>query len=172
MKFGRYDYASFLTYFSYAGASIVIPVALVEMASALGFPLAAGGFGAGGFLQLLRSAAIVASMVLCGFVAARWGKRRGVGWSIAAMGSGIGLCALAPGYGILAAGVVIAGLGEGIIEGLGTPFVQGAAQEGARTLYQRSHAFWSVGVFVVVLGSGALLALGADWRLVVGEAPS
>jgi fucose permease len=63
---------------------------------------------------------------------------------------------------------VIAGLGEGIIEGLGTPFVQALHKKEPGRYINVAHAFWSVGVFVVVLGSGALLALGADWRLVVG----
>ncbi len=168
MMFGRYDYAAFLAYFAYAAGSVVAPVSLVSLARDLGFRLENGGMTAGGALHLGRTAAIVAAMLLCGFLAAQWGKRRTLGLSIILMGIGMGVVAVAPTYGILFLALVIAGLGEGVIEGLATPFVQDLHPEEPGRYVNFSHAFWSIGVVVTVLVAGILLSSGVSWRLVTG----
>jgi hypothetical protein len=71
MTFGRYDYAAFLSFFAYAAGSVIVPVALVELARELAFPLEEGGLGAGGLLHLGRTVPMVAALLLCGFLAAR-----------------------------------------------------------------------------------------------------
>ncbi|MBQ9727212.1 MAG: hypothetical protein IJV65_06880, partial [Kiritimatiellae bacterium] len=73
LRFGRYDYAAFLTFATYAASSLAIPVVLVEMADDLRFPLLEGGMATGGSFQIVRSLAMCASMVFAGFAAARWG---------------------------------------------------------------------------------------------------
>lgn len=168
MDFGRYDYASFLTYFAYAAGSVVAPVSLVSLARDLGFRLEEGGMTAGGALHLGRTAAIVAAMLLCGFWAGRWGKRPALGMSVILMGIGMAGCALAPTYGILFLGLVVAGIGEGVIEGLATPFVQDLHPKDPGRYVNFSHAFWSIGVLVTVLAAGALISGGVSWRLVIG----
>lgn len=170
MTFGRYDYASFLTYFAYAAASIVAPVSLVSLARDLGFQLEEGGMAAGGALHLGRTTAIVAAMLLCAFWAGRWGKRRTLGTSVILMSAGMAICAIAPIYGVVFLALVIAGLGEGVIEGMATPFVQELhppPEEPGRYV-NFSHAFWSIGVLVTVLVAGGLLSAGVSWRLIVG----
>lgn len=168
MQFGRYDHATFLSFFSYAGASVVIPVALVSLARDLGFSLEEGGMTAGGFLHLARTVSMVASMLLCAFWAGRWGKRPTFGVSVFVMALGIFLCAFAPHYGILLLALFIAGSGEGVIEGLATPFVQDLHLREAGRYINFSHSFWSVGVLTTVLLVGFLLSIGVNWRLLVG----
>ena len=168
MVFGRFDYAAFLAYFAYAAGSVVAPVALVALARDLGFRLENGGMAAGGALHLGRTAAIVAAMLLCGFWAGRWGKRRTLGVSVVLMAFGIGICALAPTYGVLFLALAIAGIGEGVIEGLATPFVQDLHPNESGRYINFSHAFWSIGVVATVLGAGALLSSGVSWRWVIG----
>ena len=168
LVFGRFDYATFLCYFHYAAGSLVVPIALISLARELGFSLEKGGMTAGGALQLGRTFSIMATMLLCGFAAGRWGKRRTFGWSIAIMGLGMGMCAIAPSYGILFLALMVAGLGEGVIEGLGTPFVQDLHPAEPGRYINFAHAFWSVGVLVTVLVVGALLSLGISWRLIIG----
>lgn len=168
MTFGRYDYASFLIYFVYAAASIVAPVSLVELARDLGFQLQNGGMTAGGALHLGRTAAIVAAMLLCGLWAGRWGKRRTLGVSVILMAVGMGLCAFAPAYGVVFLALMVSGIGEGVIEGLATPFVQDLHSEEPGRYVNFTHAFWSIGVLVTVLAAGALLSWGVSWRLIVG----
>jgi MFS family permease len=168
MVFGRYDYASFLAFIAYSGGSVVVPVSLVALAHELGFSLERGGLAAGGALHLGRTLTMVVSLLLCGFWAGRWGKRRTLGIAVLGMGVGMGLCALAPAYGLVFLALVVAGLGEGVIEGLCTPFVQDLHPEEPGRYINFSHAFWSIGVLVTVLLAGALLSHGVSWRLITG----
>ena len=113
LTFGRYDYAAFAGFFAYAAGSVIVPVALVLLARELGFSLEKGGMAAGGALHLGRTVAMVVAMLLCGFAAGRWGKRRSFGAAAVMMGLGILLCALAPGYSLLFFALMVAGVGEG-----------------------------------------------------------
>jgi len=168
MLFGHFDYAAFISIFAYASGSVVVPVVLVSLAHELEFSLESGGMTAGGALHLGRTLAMVISMLLCGFIAGRWGKRRSFGWSVMLVTIGMALCAVAPTYGVLFLALMLAGFGEGMIEGLVTPFVQDLHTDEPGRYINFAHAFWSVGVLVTVLVSGALLSLGVSWRLLVG----
>lgn len=170
MTFGRYDLAAFTSFFAYAAGSVVLPVALVSLAQDLGFSLEEGGMSEGGALHLGRTLVMMVSMLLCGFIAARWGKRRAMGAAVALMGLGVMLCAVAPFYGVLFVALMIAGLGEGVIEGLATPFVEALHPEEPGRYINFAHSFWSVGVFVTVLATGGLISLGVSWRVLVGAA--
>jgi MFS family permease len=167
MTFGHYDYATFLSFFAYAAGSVVVPVALVSLARDMGFALNEGGMAEGGALHVARTIPLVASMLLCGFAAGRWGKRRTIGMSVAFMGLGVLLCSLAPTYGILFLALMVAGFGEGVVEGLATPFVQDLHPVEPGRYINFTHSFWSIGVTVTVLASGFLLSLGVHWRVLV-----
>ncbi len=170
MTFGRYDYAAFTTFFSYAAGSVVLPVALVPLSKDLGFSLEEGGMAAGGALHLGRTLPMVATILLCGFAAGRWGKRRTMGTSVAVMGLGVLICAWAPVYGVLFLALMIAGMGEGMIEGLATPFVQSLHPQEPGRYINFTHSFWSIGVMVTVLATGGLISLGVPWRALVTAA--
>ncbi len=164
MVFGRYDYAAFLTFASYAMCSIVIPMCLVPLARDLNFPLDQGGMGMGGAIQLGRSIPMTIMLVLCGFIGARWGNRISVGVAVLFMAAGILLASGSPGYWFLFAALTIAGLGEGVLEGLATPLVNDLHEEEAGRYINFTHSFWSIGVLATVLVSGALLYWGVSWR--------
>ncbi len=168
MVFGRYDYATFLSFFTYAAGSVVVPVSLMSLARDLNFRLENGGMTAAGALHLGRTIPMVAAMLMCGFWSGRWGKRRTLGVSVILMGIGIGICAVAPAYSIVLLALAIAGIGEGVIEGLATPFVQDLHLEEPGRYINFSHAFWSIGVVVTVLLSGMLLSHGVSWRVIIG----
>ena len=167
LRFGRYDYAAFLTFAAYAASSLAIPVVLVDMAEDLHFPLQEGGMAAGGAFQVVRSLAMCASMVFAGFAAARWGNRRTLGFAIGTMGLGILLCALAPSYLLVLPVLLIAGLGEGVVEGLGTPFVQDMHRDDPGRYVNFSHGFWSLGTFAFALLAGAALVWNVGWRAIL-----
>lgn len=167
LSFGLYDYTAFSAFFAYASSTVVVPVALVALSKDLGFSLAEGGFAAGGALHFGRSVLMVVSMLACGFAAGRWGKRRTFGAAVGLMIIGLALCAVAPVYGALFVALAIAGVGEGTIEGLATPFVQDLHRDEPGRYINFTHGFWSVGVLTTTLASGALLALGVSWRLVI-----
>lgn len=168
MLFGRYDVAAFLNFFVYAAGSVVVPVALVALARELGFPLATGGMTAGGALHLGRTLPMMAALLVCGFAAGRWGMRRTLGMSVILMGTGMAGCAMASTYGALFFALMIAGSGEGVIEGLSTPFIQDLHPGEPGRYINFTHGFWSVGVLVTVLVSGALISLGVSWRMITG----
>ncbi len=165
MRFGRYDYAAFLGFAGYAACAMVAPVALVAMAGELHFPLDKGGMSAGGILHFARSLAMVGTMLFCGFLAACWGMRRAVGYALLLMGMATLCCALAPGYDWLLAATVAAGFGEGVFDGLVSPFVRDLHREEEPGRYVNfTHGFWSFGVLTAVLVYGALLHWGMSWR--------
>lgn len=167
LVFGRYDYAACSTFLMYSFCSMVIPMCLVPLAIDLGFPLADGGMALGGALQLGRSIPMVVAMVFCGFASGIWGKRRTLGYSILMMAAGIMLASVAPGYGILFLALVVSGLGEGVIEGLVTPFVQDIHPDEPGRYLNLSHSFWSLGVVALTLTAGGLLYAGVSWRYIV-----
>ena len=112
LKLNRYDYAAYWSFFCYSGCSFAIPVVMVELAAALGFPLRDGGMGAGGMLHVVRSTTMLAAMLICGFVAGRFGKRRTMGAAVVLMGCGIIAAALTRSYLMLVTVILFAGFGE------------------------------------------------------------
>lgn len=164
----RYDYASFGCFIAYAGCSIIIPLVLYQMASELGFTLQEGGLAAGGALQMGRAIPMVLSMLLSGFAAGRWGMRRSMGFATLLMGAGILCASMAPLYAALFLALMVTGLGEGVIEGLNTPFVENLHREEAGRYLNFSHSFWAVGIVISVVLGGWLLNRGISWRFLVG----
>lgn len=167
LRFGRYDYAAFFTFAAYAASSMAIPVVLVDMASDLNFPLQEGGMATGGSFQIARSLAMCATMAFAGFAAARWGNRRPIGMAVATMGLGLLLCAFAPSYLLVIPALLMAGLGEGIVEGLGTPFVQDMHGDDPGRYVNFTHGFWSLGTLACALLAGAALVWNIGWRTVL-----
>ncbi|HPY90732.1 MAG TPA: hypothetical protein PLT23_08395, partial [Lentisphaeria bacterium] len=107
-----------MSFACYAGCSVIIPLSLVQLARDLDFALESGGMAAGGFLQGVRSVAMVIAMAGCGFAAGRFGMRKLMGAAMIFMGAGIALTAFSPNYLCLLPLLMLAGLGEGLIEGI------------------------------------------------------
>ena len=168
LHFGRYDYACFAAFTMYSVCSLVIPLVIVSMGRDLHFPLDQGGMGQGGFLHIVRSLFMLLALLVCGFAAARYGKRILAGTSLLLFGSGILGCALATGYWMLLPCLVLSGIGEGTCEGILTPVVQDLHPDAPERYVNVSHAFWSVGILAAVLLAGGLVALGVNWRIVMG----
>ena len=165
MIFGRYDYAAFGMFMAYAVGSVAVPVALVQVAVDLGFPLDEGGTSLGGWLHMLRSVAICAALVAGGFLSGRWGNRKPLGWALIFIGAGMALCAATPTYFVLVLALMVAGLGEGVVEALGTPFVQELHQDQPARYMNFTHGFWSLGVLAATLVFGFMLYAGVSWRV-------
>lgn len=170
LRLKRYDYAACLALMAYAISSMVIPMVLYRLADDLRFPLQDGGLGLGGALQLGRSIPMVIAMLLCGFIAAGLGKARTTGIALLCMGAGILSCAIAPGYWILFFLIAFAGLGEGVVEGIVTPFIQDQHPEEPGRYINFTHGFWSVGILTIVLAGGWLLMKDVSWRYLVALA--
>ena len=170
MHLGRYDYASYCAFTVYAICSLIIPIVIVAMGKDLDFPLDDGGMSSGGVLHLVRSIGMIISLAGCGFLAAKWGKRRPMGWSILMSGAGIFLCAFSGNFWFLLPVLFIAGIGEGVCEGLSTPFVQDLHPDNPERYVSVSHGFWSVGIIICMLGAGGALTFGVSWRVILALA--
>ena len=166
MKFCRFDYATFILFMAYAVCSLIIPVVLVEVAQDLNFDLDKGGMSAGGILQAGRSATMVGAMFVCSMLACRFGLRRSLAVAAMFMALGITLAALSQWYWMLLVVLVIAGIGEGLVEGLATPFVGELQKDNEPGRYINfSHGFWSVGIFGCIPLLGWLLSCNVSWRI-------
>ncbi len=165
MKFRRFDYAAFLLFMTYAVCSLIIPVVLVEVAKDLHFDLDKGGMSAGGVLQMGRSATMVAAMLVCSMCATRFGLRRSLAVAAIFMALGITLAACSQWYWMLLTVLIIAGIGEGLVEGLATPFVGELHKNDEPGRYINfTHGFWSIGIFICIPLLGWLSNCNISWR--------
>ncbi len=167
LHFGRYDYAGFSAFMTYALCSLSIPVMIVAMGKELNFPLDHGGMAAGGVLHLTRSISMVTALLLCGTISARFGKRLTMGYCLLLTGGGILSCSFSSAYWMLVPCLLLAGFGEGICEGIATPFVQDLHPDAPERYVNISHSFWSIGIGIVVIIAGGLLTLGISWRAIL-----
>ena len=168
LKFGRYDYAGFSAFIMYSVCSLAIPLMIVAMGKSLNFPMDGGGMAQGGILHMVRSMFMIVSLLLSGLITARFGKRLTVGSSLIFFGIGIMCCAFTTQYWMLLPCLILAGLGEGICEGILTPFIQDLHPKAPERYVNIGHSFWSVGIFTAVVLVGGLLTFGVSWRLTIG----
>ena len=167
LKFGRYDFASFAAFTMYSMCSLAIPLMIIAMGKSLNFKIDEGGMASGGLLHVIRSIFMVISLLSCGLIAAKIGKRFTMGFSVLCFGIGISCCAFANEYWMLLPCLIIAGFGEGICEGIATPFIQDMHKDYPERYVNIGHSFWSVGIACAVLIVGGLVSLGTNWRIVM-----
>lgn len=165
--FSRFDYAAWSVFIAYSSASLAVPVVLVQMAEDLKFPLLEGGMAIGGVLQMGRSVAMCLAMALSGFMAARWGNRRPVALSVCAVAIAFAMMFASSSWQVVLLFLLLAGLGEGIIEGLVTPLVQALHDKDQGRYVNIAHGFWSLGTFGFVLIAGFLMIKGVSWRYII-----
>ena len=168
LVFGRYDYAAYSAFCFYSVCSFSVPLLIVAIGRALDFPLDGGGMAAGGLLHMVRSAAMMVTLVLCGLISARFGKRLTMGTGVMLIGTGISCCSFAPSYLFLFPALLVAGAGEGICEGIATPFVQDLHPDAPERYVNIAHAFWPAGILLAVVMTGWMLSAGIGWRSIMG----
>jgi fucose permease len=99
-------------------------------------------------------------------LAGKFGLRRSLAVAAVLMMAGILLAAVSQWYWMLLAVLIIAGLGEGLVEGLATPFVGALHKDDEPGRYMNfSHGFWSVGIFCCIPVLGWLLGMNVSWRI-------
>ena len=167
LKFGRYDYAGFSAFTMYSVCSLAIPLLIVAMGKSLNFPMDGGGMAMGGILHVVRSTFMIATLLLSGIICARLGKRITIGTSVIFIGAGMLLSSFSSAYWMLIPCLIIAGLGEGVCEGILTPFVQDLHPDAPERYVNIGHSFWSVGIVLAVVLAGGLLTCGVSWRTIL-----
>ncbi|MFP4352376.1 MAG: MFS transporter [Puniceicoccaceae bacterium] len=157
------DYAVAVGFVAYSATVTATPICLVVLARELSFSLTAGGV-----LEAMRGVVIVFVLLCSGFLAARFGKARALGMSCLALGVGMLLYSVSPHYGVVLLAMAVLGVGGGVVEALMNPLVQELHPEESGRYMNFSNGFWSLGVLVVMIGSGELLTLDFSWRWIMG----
>ena len=169
--FGRYDWAVFLGMFVEAFNIQVIPVILLSVSNDLGFPLADGGFAAGGLIQLFAGIMGMCGM-LCGmFFANKYGKRRIFLLGMILLFGGILLLALAGSYRQFVCFMMLANAGGCIIVGLAPALAHDLHTTESGKYICIANSFWSGGMLLTVILAGYIVEQGFSWRyvLVLGD---
>lgn len=157
--------------FAYAICAVAVSLALVDIAKSLRFPLDGGGMAAGGALPISIRISALLLMLFCSRLAGFAGMRRSMGFGMLLMAAGMICGALAQSYFALFLCLFVSGAGQGIAEGLLTPFMNSlhpGADKGRYVNFE--HGFWPLGIVFCVLGGGALLYAGVSWRFVLAGA--
>lgn len=145
----------------YAITVVVTPVCLLEMAEEFGV-----GLSGGGGLELARTLLLLAMLLACGHVAARFGKVRSLAFACWTVVAGLLLLSVAGDYTQAVLCFMLIGLGSGVLEALINPLVQDLHPVNSGKALNTTNAFFSIGVLVGALSAGELLTRGASWRTI------
>ena len=163
LRFYPLDFASMLGFLAYSSTMTATPICLVAISQELSLSLSQAGS-----LEAIRGVLIIGTLLLSGFIAAKFGKARALGWSSLILGGGMVFYSFAPSYGILLIALSLMGLGGGVVEALINPLVQELHPKDSGRYLNWINAFWSVGVLATVLGTGDLLSRDVSWRAIMG----
>lgn len=107
---------------------------------------------------------VVIGLPLAGPAADRWGFRHLLLGSAVLQASGTLLVSVAQGPNEACLGAGVSGLGTGILDALLTPLVCAAFPHSRASTANLLHAFYPIGMFLVVLAALVLTRLGWSWR--------
>lgn len=162
LKLFPLDYASIVGFLAYSSSVTATPICLVAISRELSLSLSkAGG------LEATRSVLVIVSLLLSGFIAAKLGKVRALGWSSLLLGLGMICYSLSPSYGILLIALSLLGLSGGVVEALINPLVQELHPKDSGRYLNLTNAFWSIGLLLTMIGTGELLSRDIPWRSII-----
>ncbi len=170
-KLSRHDWANNLGIFAYSSASLTFPVLLIAIMSDFGISLEQGGKSLAASLSLGRNISATLTLAFSGFASLYWGNRRCLRFAMLCSGFFVGLATFSTNYLLLLLALILMGVGEGLLEGLLTPFVEELHRDdlGNCSKYVNlAHSFWPAGVISATLLSGWLLNIAVDWRWILG----
>jgi fucose permease len=141
-------------------ASIVTPaVCLREIGAEFHLALADRGL-----LGSLRMGALLAALLLAGYLADRFGKARFLIAGMVLIASGMAATSLAGGYGALLAAQAVAGVGTGALEALVNPLVAELHPDGPARPLNIANGLFSVGLVAAAVLAGEMLQAHLPWR--------
>jgi fucose permease len=141
-------------------ASITTPaVCLRQIGDEFGLSLAGRGL-----LGSLRMGALLASLLLSGYLADRLGKARFLTAGMLLVAAGTAATSLARGYHALLAAQAIAGLGTGALEALVNPLVAELHPKGPARPLNIANGLFSVGLVLAAVLTGEMLQAHFAWR--------
>lgn len=146
----------------YAVSIVVMPVCLLAMKEDLGFHLTGGGA-----LEVARTVLLLATLLVSGWVAMRWGKVRPLSLGLYTAAIGLVLLSRCQSYATAVACLMLVGAGSGLVEALINPLVQDLHPRNAGPYLNTVNAFFSLGVLGGALAIGEALTWGVHWRTVM-----
>ena len=164
---GRYDWVVFLGLFVEAFALQAVPVILLDVSNDLGFPLAEGGFAAGGLIQLFAGITGISGMLLGSFFANKYGKCRVYLVGLFLLFWGILALAFAASYVQFVCFMMFANTGGCIIIGLAPALAHDLHVRDSGKYITIANSFWSGGMLLTVVLAGYIVGQGWGWRYVL-----
>jgi len=116
-------------------------------------------------METARNFLIFAALLLAGFFALRWGKKRFITSGQYMLAAGLLMASYSQNYFMFVASLMIIGIGGGFTEALINPLVIDIHPEDSGKYMNITHAFFPIGVMVSALLFGELLTLGYSWRV-------
>ena len=157
----RLDCVANASVFIYAVSAVALPICLVTIKEELGISLTQAGA-----LGFFATAGQIVTLILSGFVAARYGKIRVIKCALVMVAAGLLLFSQTSSYGFAIAIMLVIGMSSAVLEALLTPLVEDLYPEDNGSKQNLLHAFWPAGVLVSTLTVGELLSRGLSWRWV------
>jgi fucose permease len=118
-----------------------------------------------GILYFVSALLFVFGSLASGFLLERMGRRLLLPAAVFAMGAGLALESVAPGWSVFVVGGAIVGFGSGAVEvGMNGLFLDHFQETRGRAL-SRLHLCFSLGALAAPLTVGALLEAGVGWRV-------
>ena len=118
-----------------------------------------------GVLYFVSAFLFVIGSLASGYLLERVGRRLLLPAAVFAMGAGLGLESVAPGWSVFVVGAGIVGLGSGAVEvGMNGLFLDRFQETRGRAL-TRLHLCFSLGALAAPLTIGALVEAGVSWRV-------
>jgi fucose permease len=160
VAYSRLMWASVVCMIMFGAVLAVPPVCLDALGRELGI-----NYEERGFLITVRMAALIASLLVVGYIGEGSRKRHFLFWGLAAIGLSQMMGARAAGYTSLLGAMVVSGLGKGVVEALVNPLVAQLNPARSARALNIINGLFSVGLVVGALSAGELLEAGHSWRL-------
>ena len=159
-KLTTLDFASWGGLMMFATSSVITPICLPEISKTLSTSLSEGGG-----METARNFLIFIAILLAGFAALKWGKKRFITSGQYMLATGLLMASFSQSYLMLIASLMIIGIGGGFTEALINPLVVDIHPDDSGKYMNITHAFFPIGVMVSALLFGELLTLGYSWRV-------
>ena len=159
-KLTTLDFASWGGLIIFATSSVITPICLPEITKTLSISLSESGG-----METARSFLVFIAILLAGFAALKWGKKRFITSGLYILAVGLLMASFSQSYLMLIASLMFIGIGGGLTEALINPLVVDIHPDDSGKYMNITHAFFPIGVMVSALLFGELLTLGYSWRI-------
>ena len=161
------DVATWFGLIIFAASSVIIPICLPEINKTIQASLSESGS-----IETVRNLAVLFILVLAGFLAQLWSKKRFIAIGHYLIALGLLSISFSNDYLMLIFSIIIVGLGGGLSEAFINPIIVDIHPKNTGKYLNFSNAFYPIGVISAAFFFGELLTMGYSWRFVFRIASS